>query len=144
MKNSKHSKVEWNLQYTYTHHLDCSINILLYLAYQYLSIPSFTNSPCFLNLKKNFLELPLWLNGLRTQLVSIKMQVQSLALLSRLRIQHCCKPQHRWLGSGGSSCCRVGGQLWLQLDLYPGNLHKPQVQPLKRPKKNFWGGCISK
>ena len=42
-----------------------------------------------LNLK--IMEFHLWLSGLRTHLVSMRMQVQSLALLSGLRIQHCCK-----------------------------------------------------
>ena len=34
-------------------------------------------------------EFLLWLNGLRTRLVSMSKQVQSLALLSGLRIWHC-------------------------------------------------------
>ena len=33
----------------------------------------------------------LWLRGLRTQLVSMRMQVRSLALLSELRIWCCCE-----------------------------------------------------
>ena len=33
----------------------------------------------------------MWLNGLRTQLVSMRMWVQSPALLSGLRICHCCE-----------------------------------------------------
>ena len=43
----------------------------------------------------------MWLNGLRTQLVFMRMWVQSLALLSGLRICRCYKLQHRsqiWLG----------------------------------------------
>ena len=40
------------------------------------------------------MELPLWLSGLRTQLISMKMWVGSLALLSGLRIQHCHKLWH--------------------------------------------------
>ena len=32
---------------------------------------------------------PLWLSGLQTQLVSMRMQVQSLALLSWLKNSHC-------------------------------------------------------
>ena len=40
-------------------------------------------------------EFPLWLSGLRTQLVSMRMCVQSLALLSELRIQCCHKLQCR-------------------------------------------------
>ena len=41
--------------------------------------------------KKAQQELPSWLSGLRTQLVSIRMRIQSLLLLSGLRIQCCCK-----------------------------------------------------
>ena len=40
-------------------------------------------------------EFLLWLHGLRTWLVPMRMQVQSLASLSGLRIQCCCKLQHR-------------------------------------------------
>ena len=36
-------------------------------------------------------EFPLCLSGLRTQLVSMRTWVQSLALLSVLKIQHCCE-----------------------------------------------------
>ena len=47
-------------------------------------------------------EFPLWLSGLRNQLVSMRMQVRSLALLSGLRIWHClellCSSQ-MWLRS---------------------------------------------
>ena len=35
------------------------------------------------------MEFPLWLSRLRTRLVSMRVQVQSLALPSGLRIQHC-------------------------------------------------------
>ena len=48
-------------------------------------------------------EFLLWLNGLRTQLVSMKIHVQSLDSLIGLRIQHSCKLWHRLqmrLGSG--------------------------------------------
>ena len=34
-------------------------------------------------------EFPLWLSGLQTLLASMRTQVQSLVLLSRLRIRHC-------------------------------------------------------
>ena len=37
----------------------------------------------------------LWLSGLKTQLVPVKMQVRSLASLSRLRIWCCCKLWYR-------------------------------------------------
>ena len=50
------------------------------------------------------LEFPLWLSRLRTQLVSMRMQVRSLASLSGLRIQHC----HELLYSS---------KTWLSLDL---------------------------
>ena len=53
--------------------------------------------------KEAGLEFLLWLRGLRIQLVSMKIQVRSLASLSGLRIRHChelwCKSQMR-LGSG--------------------------------------------
>ena len=48
------------------------------------------------------LEFMLWLSGLRTQLVSMRIWVRPQALLIGLRIQHCCKLQCRsqmWLGS---------------------------------------------
>ena len=41
------------------------------------------------------LEFPLWLSWLRTQLGSVRLQVQSLASLSGLKIQHCFKLQCR-------------------------------------------------
>ena len=44
--------------------------------------------------KKYKQEFPLWLSGLRTQLMSMRMWVQSLALLSGLRIQCCHKLQY--------------------------------------------------
>ena len=47
-------------------------------------------------------EFPLWPSGLRIQLGSKKMQVQSLALLRGLRIWCCCELWCRsqlWLGS---------------------------------------------
>ena len=53
--------------------------------------------------KKKKQEFLSWLSGLGTLLVSVRMQVWSLDLLSRLRIQHCCELWCRsqtWLGSG--------------------------------------------
>ena len=53
--------------------------------------------------KRNRRELPLWLSRLRTELVSLRMQACSLASLSKSRIRHCHKLQHRsqmWLRSG--------------------------------------------
>ena len=48
-------------------------------------------------------EFLLWLSRLLTQLVSMRMWVQSLALLSGLRIRHCCE---LW--------CRSRSQMWLR------------------------------
>ena len=51
---------------------------------------------------KNKMESLSWLSGLGSRLVSMKMQVWSLALVSGLRIQHCCELWCRsqiWLGS---------------------------------------------
>ena len=79
-------------------------------------------------IKKSFLEFPLWLSKLRTQTVATRMQVQSLASLSELRV-HC---------SGG---CRCGSDLtllclWCRLTaaapirpLAYGNFHMLKVQP---------------
>ena len=41
--------------------------------------------------KMNSWEFLLWLSGLRTQLVSMRMWVRSLASFTGLRIRHCCK-----------------------------------------------------
>ena len=49
------------------------------------------------------LEFLLWISRLRTQLISMRTWVQSLALLSGLRICIASKLQHKlqmWLGSG--------------------------------------------
>ena len=43
-----------------------------------------------MNQRREKREFPLWLSGLRTQLVSTRMQVRSLTPLSGLRIQCCC------------------------------------------------------
>ena len=84
-------------------------------------------------------------------LVSMRMRVGSLALLSRLRIRCFCK---LWRGSKTQlrfwvavawvadtaqilSCCGCGAGWWLQLQLdpEPGNLHMPWVWPWKTKKK---------
>ena len=61
-------------------------------------------------------EFPLWLSGLRTWLVFMRMWVWSLTLLSGLRIRRGCG-------------CGVGQQLQLRFSPYPGNLHMLQVGP---------------
>ena len=68
----------------------------------------------------------------RIRLGTMRLWVQSLTLLSGLRIWHWrelwCRSQTR-LESG------VGRQQQFQLDLYPGNLHMPWEWPSKDKKK---------
>ena len=63
--------------------------------------------------KDIFTEFPLWLSGLRTWLLSMKMRAHSLASLSGLSIWHCHTLQHRsqmQLGSGSSvPVAKAGG-----------------------------------
>ena len=65
------------------------------------------------------LGVPIVLSGLRTQLVSMRMQVRSLALLSGLRIQRCCElwcvTDVAWI----PSCCGCGYGWQLQLQFNP-------------------------
>ena len=58
----------------------------------------------WLNKYKFYLEFPLWLNGLHTQLVSMRMWVQSLTSFSGLRI---------WHGHIGHRCSLDLALLWL-------------------------------
>ena len=55
------------------------------------------------NLNKYLGEFLLQLSRLRILLVCMRMRVQSLALHNRLRIQHCCKLQHKSQMQLGSS-----------------------------------------
>jgi len=67
-------------------------------------------------------------SGKVPDIVSVRLQVQSLALLSGLRIWHCCKlcRLQMWLQTGVTmAVCRQ--QLQLRLDLYLGNFHMLQV-----------------
>ena len=91
--------------------------------------------------KELYVEFPLWLSGLRTWLLSMKMRFWFLALFSGLRIPCCHKPGHRlqmWL-------CLILAWLWCRLAAaglippQPGNFHMPQVWPLK--KKGGVGCC---
>ena len=59
---------------------------------------------------------PIMAQWKRIRLVSTRTWVQSLALLSRLRILRCCG-------------CGIGQWLQLQFDPSPGNLHMPRMQP---------------
>ena len=80
--------------------------------------------------RNGLLEFPLWLSRLRTYLVSMRMQVGSLASLSGLRIWHCRELQCRLqtqLGSGVVvAVCRLA--VAVQIPPLPGNLHMPKVQ----------------
>ena len=73
----------------------------------------FPQGHCF---RKTTQEFPLWLSRIRTLLVSIRMQIWSLALLSGLRIWHSCKPRCRsQLQLGSGVAVALGSQL--QFDL---------------------------
>lgn len=67
------------------------------------------------------MEFPLWHSGLMSQLVSVRLLVQSPALHNRLRIQHCCH------------CAVRGSQLWLGFDPWPKGL--PYVETCKQKKQ---------
>ena len=71
---------------------------------------------CYIKNQQKFL---LWLSWFRTWLVSMRMRVWSLALLSGLRIHHCCKQQCRsliWLSIWCCCSCGTGWQLQLRFD----------------------------
>ena len=88
---------------------------------------------CFLNTPHR--ELPLWLSGLRTQLVSMRIRVQSLASLSRLTIWRCYKLQYSlkmWLGSHG---CGVGRSCSSNSTPSLGNSICHRYRPKKRELK---------
>ena len=73
-----------------------------------------------------------WLSGSRIWLVSIRTRVQSLALLSGLRIQHYCEVCCRLQMLLRIPCycgCDVVWQLQLRFDSEPGNFHMLQVWP---------------
>ena len=77
------------------------------------------------------MEFLLWLSELQTQLVSMRFGVQSLALLSGLKIWRChelwCRSQ-TWLGSG-VAVTGAGWQLPLGSDPQTENLHVLQARP---------------
>ena len=77
-------------------------------------------------------EFPLWLRSLRTHVVFVRMQVQSLALLSGLRIWSGHKLWHRYqmhLRSSGLGC---GSDLTPD----PGNFHTPLGAAIRGKNKN--------
>ena len=94
----------------------------------------------FSSLKEILLEFLSWLRGLRPWLVSMRIQVWSLASLSGLRIWCCCcsKCRSKMLPRSGVAVAVVGWWLWLQLDL-ASNFHMLQVQSWKRKKKKEKG-----
>ena len=92
------------------------------------------------NIKTRLLELPLWLSGLRTQLVAMRMQVQSLASLSGLRVWHCHKLQRRsqmLLRSSIAVAVVQAGSCSSNSTPQPGNLHMPQIQLPPTKKKRL-------
>ena len=102
--------------------------------------PSISLTPCtILPVTVYSSEFPLWLSGLRTQLVSLRMCVWSLASLwlTGLRIQCCtsCGMGHRCdLDLVLPSLWQMS-QLQLQFNPWPRNFHMPQVRPWKGGKK---------
>ena len=66
--------------------------------------------------------VPIVAQQAKNQMLSLRMWVQSLASLSRLRIWHCCKLQHRL-------------QMQLQFSPWPGNFHILQIWLQKKKKK---------
>ena len=97
------------------------------------------------------LEFPLWLSRLRTQLVSMRMQVQALALLSGFRIWHYHK---LWCRSSYCVGCRFGSDLvllWMWRRLAAAALILPLAWELsyatgtalkKKKKKSFVKGGL--
>ena len=54
----------------------------------------------------------------------VRIQVQSLASFSELRIQFCCKLCHR-------------SQVWLGYDPWPGNFHVPLMEPKTKTESMY-------
>ena len=86
---------------------------------------SSTNSPksWTVAFTMKFKEFPMWLSGLQTQLLSMRMQIRFLALLSGLRIRNCrelwCRSQPRlrsWVAmtvaSSSNLTPSLGNSLW--------------------------------
>ena len=74
-------------------------------------------------------EFLLWLSSLRTQLVSMRTWVQSLGLLSGLRIQQCCRP---------ASMALVPPLAW-ELPCATGAALKKKKNPGTCPMGSDWG-----
>ena len=85
------------------------------------------------NTKKQLLELSLWLSGLWTQLVSMRMWVWSLALRGGLRIQRCYKLWCRSQLGLGSCIAVAAAPIWL----LAWELPYASSVALKKPKKHL-------
>ena len=82
------------------------------------------------------MEFPLWLSGLRTDMVSVRMWVQALATLSGLRIWCCHKLWHwsqMWLRSRAAVAVVEAGSGSCSFDSAP-NLG-PSICCRRGPKK---------
>ena len=100
----------------------------------------FCQIQCALKTIHSILRLPIAAQRKRIQLVTMRFQVQSLALLSGLRIW-CCREEVQVADVAHIQCCcgcGIGRWLQFQLDPQPGNFHMPQVwlQKEKKKKKN--------
>ena len=73
------------------------------------------------------LGVPIVAQQKQIRLVSMRMQVRSLASLRELRIQRCCELLCRSEIAQILHCCGCGSVLTTSLG--PGNFHMPQVQP---------------
>ena len=70
--------------------------------------------------------------GKRIRRGTVRLQIQSLASLSGLRLWHCCELWCRWqtqLRSCAAVAVAKAGGLQLPLDPWPGNLHMPWARP---------------
>ena len=119
-----------------------SVVILIYSPFLndiLLSFLSLTPLPFpFFYPLKTWRKFQLWLSGLRTGLVSMKMQVQSLAQLSGLRIWHCCELQHRsqiWLRSHVAVEAAQAGSCRSNSTPSGGTSICPRCSPKKKRKK---------
>ena len=90
--------------------------------------------------KQSTLEFPSWLSGYGIQLGNMRFRVQSLALLSGLRIQHCCELQCRSQMQFGSRIAVA--VVWADScnshsTPQPGNFHMLLVRPEKENKTKW-------
>ena len=115
-----------------TENQSCSFRWLNYCCVLRKAFGFFNKMPCS--------EFQLWFSGLRTQLVSMRMWVWSLALMRGLRIWHCLKPQHSSqmrLRSGAAVAVVETGSSDSTPSLGTSMWHRcgPEKTPPKRKKK---------